>query len=109
VLCASRRVDIPALQRKGTLSNRGVWTVAERGESPRAEELLAEIWRQRLSRLEAGKAATAVVLSMENYRKIQRYHATLGELPDSEADYISRYRIFDLSVFIDNQRGCVVE
>jgi hypothetical protein len=46
---------------------------------------------------------------MDAYRRIQQYHAELGELPNESIDYITRDSIFNLPVYIDNSRGCDVD
>ncbi len=73
-----------------------------------ATELLAEILRQKYVVLESGRQPERVVLSMRNYRLIQAYHATLGETPGSMPDYITRYTIFELPVYIDDTHDCIV-
>ena len=74
-----------------------------------APELLAEILRQKRAVLESGKQPQRVVLSMRNYRLIQAYHATLGEAPESMPDYVTRYTIFELPVYIDDADNCSVQ
>ncbi len=67
---------------------------------PRA--LVIEIYRQKTELMHAGESPERVVMSMESYRAIQSYHATLGELPDGAVDYIGKYQIFGLEISIDN-------
>ncbi len=74
-----------------------------------APELLAEILKQKRTALENGRQPERVVLSMRNYRTIQRYHAGLGELQGQLPDYITRYRIFELPVYIDEAQDCAVQ
>lgn len=71
-------------------------------EEPRAEAIIAEVYRQLKEKQEAGQSPTSVVMSMDAYRKIQRYHATLGETPAPAFDYISKYSVLGLSILIDN-------
>lgn len=71
-------------------------------EEPRAEAIIAEIYRQLKELQEGGENPTSVVMSMEQYRKIQRYHATLGETPAPAFDYISKYSVMGLSILIEN-------
>ncbi|NBF38809.1 MAG: hypothetical protein GVY14_00180 [Spirochaetes bacterium] len=78
------------------------------GEDLAAEELILLILKKRTEKEERGDRPTRVVLSMDAYRRIQQYHAELGELPKS-IDYITRDSIFNLPVYIDNSRGCDVE
>jgi len=72
-------------------------------------ELLAEILKQKRALIDAGARPERVVLSMTNYRAIQLFHATLGEAPEIMPDYITRYTIFELPVFIDNDHHCTVQ
>jgi hypothetical protein len=75
----------------------------------RAEEIIADLWRQIRDIYEAGKKPAKVILSPENYRRVQEWHAALGELPDPSRDYISKYSIFHLPVFVDSGAGVRVE
>ncbi|MDR1932540.1 MAG: hypothetical protein LBQ57_06950 [Spirochaetales bacterium] len=78
-------------------------------QSPRPEEVIAELWRQIQGARAAGKKPEKIILSIENYRTVQAWHAALGELTDPEKDYITRYTIFNLPVFIDPGAGARVE
>ncbi|MFP4424982.1 MAG: hypothetical protein ACLFPP_00875 [Spirochaetaceae bacterium] len=71
-------------------------------EEPRAEAIIAEIYRQFKELQEAGGTPRSVVMTMEQYRRIQRYHASLGETPAPAFDYISKYSVLGLPVLIDN-------
>jgi hypothetical protein len=71
-------------------------------EEARPEALLAALWSEIRSRRDRGETPELVVLSMENYRKIQRYHAELGTLPNADLDYISRYELFGLPIYVDD-------
>ncbi|MFP4372818.1 MAG: hypothetical protein ACLFPO_00630 [Spirochaetaceae bacterium] len=79
------------------------------GEDLAAEELILLILKKRTEKEERGERPTRVVLSMDAYRKIQQYHAELGDLPNESVDYITRESVFNLPVYIDNSRGCDVE
>ncbi|MFP4331454.1 MAG: hypothetical protein ACOC45_06535 [Alkalispirochaetaceae bacterium] len=81
---------------------------AAENRRPRPEELIAEIYRQLRELQEAGKRPASVVMTMAQYRAVQRYHASLGETPAPAFDYISRYSIMGLSVLIDNNRELTV-
>jgi hypothetical protein len=74
-----------------------------------AEELILLILKKRREKEARNERPTRVVLSMANYRKIQQYHAELGELPNQDIDYITRDTVFNLPVYIDEARGCDVE
>ena len=67
-----------------------------------AQEILLAVLSGKKTLVEAGTTPRRVVLSMKNYRILQQFHATLGELPNPELDYITRYTVFGLSVFIDD-------
>jgi hypothetical protein len=82
--------------------------MAERENMP-AEELILLILKKRKEKEARNERPSRVVLSMANYRKIQQYHAELGELPNESIDYITRDTVFNLPVFIDETRGCDVE
>jgi hypothetical protein len=82
--------------------------MAEREDTP-AEELILLILKKRKEKEARNERPSRVVLSMANYRKIQQYHAELGELPNESIDYITRDTVFNLPVFIDEARGCDVE
>lgn len=73
-----------------------------RTDSIRAEELIVNIYRDKLKFQEKGLNPTRVIMPMEYYRKIRKYHAGLGELAGPYGDYITEDEIFGLSVFIDN-------
>ena len=75
---------------------------------PRAEPLLAEIYRQRKEIEERGGTPRSVVMTMQEYRAVQRYHAQLGETPAPAFDYVDKYSILGLSVLIDNGRELTV-
>lgn len=79
------------------------------GEDFTAEELILLILKKRKQKEERDERPSRVVLSMSNYRKIQQYHAGLGELPNADIDYITRESVFNLPVYIDNARPCEVE
>ena len=68
----------------------------------RPEALIAEIYRQLKELQAAGRTPRSVAMTMDHYRAIQRYHATLGETPAPAFDYISKYSVMGLSILIDN-------
>ena len=73
-----------------------------RDDEPRPEEVLASLWAQIVAKRERGEEPAQVVLDMATYRRIQRYHAHLGTLPNAELDYIAKYEIFGLPIYIDD-------
>ncbi|MFW5683713.1 MAG: hypothetical protein ACOC1I_02575 [Spirochaetota bacterium] len=77
--------------------------------APRAEELIVEVYRQRAVLVEQGEEPSRVVMSKDHYRAIQEYRARLGEVADGHADYMDRYRLFDLEICIERVPEPVVE
>lgn len=75
---------------------------------PRAEELIVEALRQKNELIERGRKPTGVVLSRSNYDRIQRYHATLGEVQGGFEDYIGKYTLFGMPIYVDNDYECTV-
>ena len=67
----------------------------------RAEEIIAEIWRQIGQIRERGGRPERVVLSPEHYALIQNYRAGLGNLENPEQDYITRHSLFNLAIYIE--------
>ncbi len=88
---------------------------AEHSGAPKAEELIAEIYGLIAKKREAASlwplssdsssttAPSRIVMSMEHYRIVQSYRARLGETPDPDLDYLGKYELFGLPVFIDDQ------
>ena len=75
----------------------------------RAEELIAGVWKQNLDLLNGGREPSKVIMSKSNYELLQRYHAGLGFVQDGAEDYISRYSLFGLAIYIDNRVDYKVE
>jgi hypothetical protein len=76
---------------------------------PRPEEIVAGLWQQIQSLREAGKQPEKIIMSTGNYRAVQAWHAALGELSDPTKDYITKYTIFNLPVFIENKTPLTVQ
>jgi hypothetical protein len=68
----------------------------------RAEEIIVTIFKQRNEMVKQNCSPQKVIMSLENYKKIQDYRAGLGSLDNDEMDYIKKYSIFGLAVYIDN-------
>lgn len=75
----------------------------------RAEELILRVWTEAKELKGCGKSPARIVLSKSSYELIQRYHRSLGFLPDGVEDYITRYTLFDLPFFLDESEECRVE
>lgn len=73
------------------------------------EEIIAEIWKQRSGLIEKGRQPERVILSAADYRKVQDYHARLGELPKPDMDYIQKDSLFGIPVFIGEIESVSVE
>ena len=80
----------------------GVPSEPEPGVAPAAPQIIVEVYRQRSDLVAAGATPDRVVLSPEDYRLLQEYRAALGSVPEGKADYIDRYRLFDLEICIEN-------
>jgi hypothetical protein len=73
------------------------------------EETLVEIYRQKSVLTESGETPVRVVLSMERYKAVQDFRVRLGETPPGLPDYLGKYELFGLTVFIDDRVVCRVE
>ncbi len=71
----------------------------------RAEQIIVTIYKQRNDILEKKGSPEKVIMSLENYKKVQYYRACLGSLENDEMDYIKKYSIFGLPVFIDDDES----
>jgi hypothetical protein len=82
----------------------GSEAAGQSGDEPvrEAQELLLAIWKRRTELVEQGKQPGGVVLSRAQYELLQSYNARLGELPNQQLDYIEKYRVFDLPIYVDN-------
>jgi hypothetical protein len=80
----------------------------QEAESLRPEELIAEIYRQKIERQAAGLSGTQVIMSLTTWRIIRAWHLSLGQLESSLPDYIGEDHIFGLEVMIDNREGVKV-
>ena len=74
----------------------------------RAEELILQVWTQRKQLILGGKRPSGVVLSKQSYDAIQEYHRGLGFLPEGVEDYITKYTLFELPFFLDENEECRV-
>ncbi|MFP4563520.1 MAG: hypothetical protein ACLFRY_09440 [Spirochaetia bacterium] len=75
----------------------------------KAEEIIAEVWRQKSEMIKKGRQPGRVILSAADYRKIQEYHARLGELPKPDMDYIQKDSLFGTPIFIEEVETVTVE
>jgi hypothetical protein len=76
---------------------------------PRPEEILATILKAKRDAFDAGRSLTRIVMPMSYYRALQEYHARLGEAPYDTFEYLSRYEIMGLPIFIENESDLRIE
>lgn len=75
-----------------------------------AEELIADVYGRISRAREAGQATPSrIVMSVTNYRLLQSYRARLGETPDPSLDYLGKYELFGLPIFIEEEVDLRVE
>ena len=68
----------------------------------RAEELLAEIYRQKIQLQQQGLTPRELILNMESWRHIRAWHLARGLMEESpHRDYIREDSVFELDVLID--------
>ena len=75
----------------------------------RAEELIVRIYKSKLDLQKQGVNASRVIMTMEVYKKIKKYHLGLGELQGNHGDYITDDEIFGIPFYIDHVDGIIVE
>ncbi len=76
----------------------------------RAEELVAEIYRQKLSLQEAGEKPVQVIMPPEAWEHIRAWHISLGVMDKApHMDYISDDSIFGLAVILKSSEILQVE
>ena len=68
----------------------------------RAEEIIAEIYRQKRELLDKGIKPDKVVFSMDIYRILKRYRELLGVIEGPVPDYLQQETVFGLTVCIDS-------
>jgi len=72
-------------------------------ETPvRAEEVIAEVYRQILQIQNEGNNPVKIIMSKGNWMTIQRYRQSLGVLSNSDHDYLDEDRLFGLKIWYDN-------
>ena len=76
----------------------------------RAEELVAEIYRQKLSLQESGEKPVQVIMPPEAWEHIRAWHISLGVMDQApHMDYISEDSIFGLTVVLKSTEMLQVE
>lgn len=94
-------------EEKATMREKSI--IDSRISEVRAEELIVNIYRDKLKLQEKGIKARRIVMPMVLFRKIRTYHAGLGDIQGQFGDYITEDEIFGIPVFIDNVEGISVE
>ena len=89
-------------------------TISEEWESvvtpePRAEEIIAEVYRQKVVSVAAGCNPTTVRLPIVYIRRLRVYRFLLGDLPAGSADYLSRTSLFGLDFVLHDSQSIIVE
>ncbi|MBF9017399.1 hypothetical protein [Oceanispirochaeta sp. M2] len=68
----------------------------------RAEELVAEIYRQKIELQKDGANPKQLILNMDAWRHIRAWHLARGIMEKApHMDYITEDSIFDLEILID--------
>lgn len=75
---------------------------------PKAEEIIAEIYRQVLLCRASGASPRVVNLPYRYVRRLRVYRFLLGELEVGGYDYLDRYHIFNLDFCIHDDDSIVV-
>lgn len=88
-------------------------TAARKGklfaDMEQAQRLVVHIWKLRRDfEQERGALPSGVVLSPEDYRALKAYKAQLGTLNIEALEYLGRYRIFDLTIYVEPGSSCHV-
>lgn len=68
----------------------------------RAEEVIAEVLRQKRALMESGSTPKEVALSPGLYTLVEKYRLTLGVVEGPVPDYLQKGSLFGLDICIDN-------
>lgn len=74
----------------------------------RAEEIIALIYRKRQELVSRGRRPVKIVLSKENCDTLEDYRRRLPPFPPGVPDYITRYSLFELPIYVDDTTDCEV-
>jgi len=77
--------------------------MAENKETLRAEECVAEVYRQLLEQQKTGSVPVRVIMTMDQYKSLQSWHKSLGAIQGTVPDYISENSLFGLEILIDSE------
>jgi hypothetical protein len=68
----------------------------------RAEDIIAQAYKYKSEFEAQGKKPERIVMTRAQYELVQAWHQRLGELPPGMQDYISRYELFGIPIFIQD-------
>jgi len=74
----------------------------ESGPPARAEEVIAEVYRQILQIRDEGNKPAKIIMPRSNWVRIQRYRQSLGVLSSSVRDYLGKDELFGLEIWYGN-------
>ncbi|MFP4153419.1 MAG: hypothetical protein ACOC2V_01330 [Alkalispirochaeta sp.] len=74
-----------------------------------AQELIAAVYGQIVSLRAQGKEATKIVLPPRQYRILQEYRRSVGDVPHSLPDYLGRYDLFGIPLYTDTREHVVIQ
>lgn len=75
---------------------------------PRAEELIAEIYRQLSELRSSGKVPQRVLLPIAYIRRLRIYHALVGAANIDKSEYLAHDSIFGLDFFVHESNTIIV-
>ena len=82
---------------------------ANKEKEIRAEELIVSIYKLKIDLQGKGREASRIIMPMDYYKIIKKYHQVLGEIQGKMGDYITDDEIFGIPVYIDGIDGIKVE
>ena len=74
-------------------------------DDPRAQELIAEIYRQYNELRQEGKQPTRVLLPGSWIRRLRVYHALMGVADNPAGEYLGWDSIFGMEFFVHGERS----
>lgn len=78
------------------------------GNEPRAEELIAEIYRQYSTMKQEGKQPVRVCLPITYIRRLRIWHALMGTAATASHEYLTHDSIFGLDFFVHQENEIAV-
>ena len=74
-----------------------------------AQEIILNVWKRKNEMIEAGTKPTRLVMSAADFEKIREYIARLGDLPNTNMDYLQQEALSGIPVFVDDTREVKIE